>query len=258
MEPSELTSLLLIFATISSGAFLGALGNKLVTYNSKTAWKWGFYIFSIISFIGACIYLFIKQDWGILDYVGLIILFISSICLFIFTRIFLDKKTIYRTTELDPIINEFTKLSDHNEIKLFGGDLDFFGSTPSEMDKNNQYNHLKSMSFRRVLILCEDPVDNLTKIRYGKILQEISGVELRFYNPDEADLLIRGRLKTLQGSERLLIYSKLDSGLYQTIETDTANSNGALYSNIWKLVWSLANKTTKKQKDEFLKLFSGR
>ena len=192
------------------------------------------------------------------DFFGLSLLLISSICLFIFTKKFLDKKSIYRTSELDPIINNFTDLSDHNEMKLFGGDLNFFGNVPSEMDQNDQYNHLKSLCFRKLLILCEEPANNLTKIRYGKILQEMNGVELRFYNPDEADLQIRGRLKTLQGAERLLIYSKVDSGLYQTIETDTANSNGALYSNIWRLIWLLAKKPTTKQIEEFLRLFNNK
>lgn len=123
------------------------------------------------------------------------------------------------------------------------------------MDINDQYSHLKSLCFRKLLILCEAPADNSTKIRYGKIIQEMRGVELKFYNPDEADLRIRGRLKTLQGVERLLIYSKVDSGLYKTIETDTANSNGALYSNIWRLIWSLAKEPSREQIEEFKSLF---
>lgn len=48
MDTANLTNIVLSIAAISLGAFLGALGNKLVTYNSsKTGWKWGFYIFSI-------------------------------------------------------------------------------------------------------------------------------------------------------------------------------------------------------------------
>ena len=256
METSELTNIIISFATISLGAFLGALGNKLVTHNSQTNWKWGFYLLSIISLILVFVYPFLADSLNFGDYFGLSILIISSICLFIFTKRFLDKKSIYKTLELDPIINKFTDLSDHNEIKLFGGDLNFFGNTTSEMDNNNQYNHLKSICFRKLLILCEEPADTLTKIRYGKILHEMRGVELKFYNPDEADLRIRGRLKTLQGAERLLIYSKVDSGLYKTIETDTANSNGALYSNIWRLIWSLAKKPSSERIEEFKSLFN--
>lgn len=216
----------------------------------------GILYFFNLSLIFVFIFPFIKKDLVFEDYFGLSLILISGICIIIFTKKFLDKKSIYRTSELSPIIKRFTDLSDHNELKLFGGDLNFFGNTPSEMDMNDQYNHLKSLCFRMLLILCEVPADNSTKIRYGKIIQEMRGVELKFYKPDEADLQIRARLKTLQGAERLLIYSKVDSGLYQTIETDTANSNGALYSNIWRLIWSLAREPSRQQIEEFKSLFN--
>ena len=257
MESSEFTSVILSFGAVSLGAFLGALGNKLVTHNSQTNWKWGFYLLSIISFLIGIIYPIIIHKLVFNDYFGIFILLISSISLFVFTKKFLDRKFIYASSELDPIINNFTSNADHNEIKLFGGDLNFFGNGSSEMDRNSQYNHLKSLSFKKVAILCEFPSDIPTKIRYGKILNEAHGVELRFYNPEEADLRIRGRLKTIQGVEKLLIYTKIDSGKYQTIETDTANSNGALYNNIWKLIWSLATKLDEGQRNEYINLYNG-
>jgi len=255
MESTELTQYFLAFASTTLGTFLGAVGNKLVTYNSQTKWKWAFYMLGICAIISIPIYLKITNNLFFINYFTVSILGVSAVCIIIFTRKFLDKKSVFKTSELNPIINEFTSLSDHAEIKLFGGDLNFFGNGSSEMDKNSQYNHLKSIGFKKVSILCEVPRDTSTKIRYGKILHEMKGVTLKFYNPDEADLLIRGRMKTFQGVEKLMIYSKIESGKYQAIETDTANSNGALYNNIWKLIWSLAIDINELKRTEYLNLF---
>ncbi len=251
-----LTQYLLVIAGISFGAFFGSLGSKLVSIEYRTNWKWAFYIWGSLVVVGPLIYLLVdKLDGNIIDYITIILSIISGALLIVFTRIKLDKKYIYKSSELDPIINKFTSLADRSEIRLFGGDLNFFGNAPSEMDGNTQYNYLKSLDFKKTLILCEEPRNSATKIRYGKICSELKGVELRFYRPEEADLMIRGRMKTVQGVERLLIYNKMKSATYQTIETDTANSNGALYNNIWKLVWSLATKLSQSQKDEYIKLF---
>ncbi len=62
-------------------------------------------------------------------------------------------------------------------------------------------------------------------------------------------------MKTISGVEKLLIYSKIKSGKYLAIETDTANSNGALYNNIWKLIWSLATRLSSQQKTEYKDLY---
>lgn len=82
--------------------------------------------------------------------------------------------------------------------------------------------------------------------------------DLRFYKPDRADLKVRGRIIQLQGVDKLLMYSRIESGIYQAIETDTSNSNGALYNNIWQLIWSLADKPTQAQLDLYKGLFSKR
>jgi len=257
MNTAEITQISLGLGTIAFGTFLGAIGNKLVAINAQTKWKWAFYILSMISILAGILFSFLYFESTFKYYLTVTLLLTSGILLLIFTRKALDKKFVYRTIELDPIINSFTSLSDKSEIKLFGGDLDFFGNAPVDMDQNRQYGYLKSLKFRKISIICEEPRNPLTKIRYGKILHEMNCVELKFYNPDEADLMIRGRMKTLNGVEKLMIYSKIESGKYQTIETDTANSNGALYNNIWKLVWSLANKISDQQKQEYTKLFSG-
>jgi hypothetical protein len=77
-------------------------------------------------------------------------------------------------------------------------------------------------------------------LRYGKIITEIHNVELRYYQPEKADLRVRGRIIEVNGVNKLLMYTKNKPGSYQAIETDTANSSGALYGNIWDLIWSLA------------------
>ncbi len=166
-------------------------------------------------------------------------------------------KDTYNTPQLDPIVNDFTSSADTSEIKLFGGDLNFLGNSPNEIDKNAQYSHLRSMTFRRVLILCEEPVSLIQMIRYGKILDEVNGSELRFYNPERADLRVRGRIIKVNGSDKLLMYNRIKSGVYKAIETDTANSNGALYGNIWELTWSLASQPTEDTKKRYISLFKG-
>jgi hypothetical protein len=257
MSQSEIITLFLALSLCSLGVFLGTIGNKIVTVKYTTNWKWSFYIFSGLSIIGSIIFscMFFLEIVFINFFISGVLL-ISGMGLFVFTYKYLDRRYIYKTTELDPIINKFTEESDKNEIKLFGGDLNFFGNAPSDLDKNSQYNFLKASNFKRTLILCEEPRDSLTKIRYGKLLHELKGVELRFYNPDTADLRIRGRMKETQGVVKLLIYSKVtNTSKYQTIETDTANSDGALYKNIWNLIWSLANKIDTSQQTEYIRLF---
>jgi|WetSurMetagenome_2_1015567.scaffolds.fasta_scaffold105794_2 hypothetical protein len=257
MNSTELTTQLFLgLATISLGTFLGALGNKLVSSNFHSKWKYAFYFLSIISLIASILFavIFAKKDF--ISWLTIVSLIISGVLLFAFTKKVLDKKHTFKTHGLDPIVNNFTTDSDKKEIKLFGGDLNFFGEEPIDMNDNKQYSHLKRSRFGRILVLCEEPRTNHTKIRYGKILNELSGIEMKFYNPEDADLLIRGRMKTLNGVEKLMIYSKIKSGIYETIETDTANSNGALYNNIWKLIWSLANGVDAEMKADYIKLYN--
>ena len=48
----------------------------------------------------------------------------------------------------------------------------------------------------------------------------------------------------LDGSTKLLMYHK-ESNLkfIELLNTDTSDSDGALYNNIWELVWELATET---------------
>lgn len=166
---------------------------------------------------------------------------ILGVILLLTSKKYLFEQNIYKSSELDPKVNTFTEDADKKEIKLFGGDLNFLGEYPPDLDVNNQYIHLRAMRFQKVLILCEFPKSRTQEMRYGKILSDITGAELRFYNPDSADLRVRGRIIQVNGVDRLLIYKKIKSKVYRAIKTDTADSEGALYNNIWQLVWSLAH-----------------
>ncbi len=252
--------ILVSLASIAMGGFFGILGNKLINTREKSNWKWAYYLFGglVILFALGCIGANNVHDP---HYKATIIIAILSIIsgglIIIGTKKLLLAKNIYSIPELNPIINEFTNIADRSEIKLFGGDLNFFGNSTSDIDRNIQYNHLKALRFSKVLILCEEPNSPETRIRYGKILAEIPHTSLGFYNPRLADLRVRGRLIRVDGSTKLLMYTKDKPGYYKAIETDTGNSNGALYNNIWELVWSLSYKPTAEENDSMIKMFSG-
>lgn len=256
MMYSDVTQFLVVFTGISLGAFLGIAGNKLVSSNYIPGIKWIFYLLAVTSIIiGGIFSVVFFKYLEILGKISIITLIVTGVALFIFTYRFLDVKYIFKTKELTPIINNWSSNADRSEIKLFGGDLSFFGNSFSEMNQDQQYVYLRDARFRKILILCEEPKTSETKRRYGKILDELKGTDLRFYEPDKADLQIRGRLKTVNGVSKLLVFLKIGSGRYQTIDTDTANSNGALYNNIWNLTWSLAKAPTDVEKDEYIQAF---
>ncbi len=246
----------LALAGATSGALFGAIGLKLFLETSKSNWKWFFYILALISVLSAIMNGMIEfSKLTIMGWIIVCALLVLGIYLLYFTSRHLDKKNIYTTDELNPIINDFTMTADLTEIRLFGGDLSFLGNSPIEIDRNVQYTFLKSRNFAKICILCEEPKKNATKITYGKLLHELTGVELKFYRPDKADLQIRGRMITIAGAKKLLIYSKNNGGYYETIRTDTGNTSGALYGNIWDLIWSLAKDVTSDQRNEYIDLY---
>lgn len=255
MELDDLRFLLTTGISASIGASLGILRSKLFATKVNSVLYYFFYILAIILFLFA-VYttiIFWKEAKIIV-----IVAFISSVCLAAATKYIIVIKDTYTTSELDPIVNKWTSNGDRNEIKLFGGDLSFFGGDPTKMSSNSQYSQLCDRNFNHVLILCEAPNDNIKRIRYGKILIDIPGAELRFYNPEKADLRVRGRIIKVQGADKLLVYTKVKSGIYQAIETDTGNTNGALYSGIWDLIWDLAKVPSPEQIDNFKQLYQER
>jgi hypothetical protein len=244
MDFNHVTAILLSGTSICFGAFLGVLRSKIFATKSKTNLHKLFYAFSALIFLFSIFFLF--NNWNEIfkpSWFGIIVesvAIVSSVSLIILTKKYLVVKDIYNTSELDPIINKFTESADKDQIKLFGGDLNFFGNYPSQIDMHPQYLTLRSLQFKKIFILCEKPKDTSVKIRYGKILHDMPQTQLRYYEPDRADLKVRGRIIEVTGSVKLLMYTKIESKVYQAISTDTANSNGALYNNIWELVWSLA------------------
>lgn len=260
MQQSDFITVFIAITSISIGVFFGILGNRLVSINNKSGWKWAFYTLGILSV--AVSFIIGYLNWSSITsnelvLMGFIFSILSGILVLVSTKKILDKKQIFNSNELDPIVNDFTSKADKNEIKLFGGDLNFFGNSPQEIDVNKQYTHLRSLQFHRILILCETPNNQIQRIRYGKILSELYGSELRFYNPREADLRVRGRIIRMDGSTKLLMYNKERSKVYRAIESDTSNTNGALYNNIWDLVWQLATRPTSEDVAVFINLFQG-
>ncbi|MEQ9297809.1 MAG: hypothetical protein RIF33_04560 [Cyclobacteriaceae bacterium] len=246
--------------SISTGILLGAIGNKLVSSKERSGWIFAFYILSLIVLL-VPVYLVIVDFSTLKQWPQLLLPFMTfagGVGIFIFTKRILSVKDIFKPDELTPKINELTEIADKSIIKLFGGDLDFFGSSPKEMDLNSQYSTLKAAGFNKIFIICETPGtnDTTTMVRYGKILTEISGVELKFYNPEQADLRVRGRILKQNGSDRLLMFTKIASKRYKALETDTADSTGALYGNLWDLIWSLANTPKDEKIEEYRSLFS--
>ena len=248
----DLTLLLSIGISAAVGATLGILRSKIFATKVKTTLHYSFYVISGLLFLLAIYTIFVSDSTS---KTVIVVSFIASGGLAAATRLLLIVKDTYTSKELDPIVNHWTSSADKSEIKLFGGDLDFFGKEPSLMDSNSQYSHLRSHVFNSVLILCETPNDSMKKIRYGKILVDIPNTELRFYNPKEADLRVRGRIIKVNGVNRLLVYIKIRSGIYHAVETDTGNTSGALYNNIWDLAWSLATKPSNDQLETYRKLF---
>lgn len=254
----NLIKIILTCGSVSLGALLGVLRSKIFASKENNKLHYIFYGFSIISAL-TCLIVGIKY-WNQIDSFALGVLiatFVVSILLWLATNKYLFFKNIFNSTELDTPVNKFTSNADKNDIKLFGGDLNFFGNSPSEIDNNSQYTHLKSLAFKKVSILCETPHNQIQKIRYGKILHEMPYVELRFYEPETADLKVRGRIIQVQGVTKLLMYTKIKSGIYQSLETDTANSNGALYNNIWELAWALAQRPAKADLDSYIAIYTG-
>jgi hypothetical protein len=241
---------------LCGGAFFGVLGSRMVAINDRTGWKWAFYSIAIVVFASGIVYaIAFRNELNTNSSIGIVLSIVFAALTIFFTKKFLDVKNVYRTVELNPIINQFTEMADKNEIKLFGGDLNFFGNSTNEIDIHPQYTKLRALQFNKVSILCEEPNNPNKMLRYGKLLVEIPNVELRFYHPEEADLRVRGRLIKVNGVDKLLMYNKMGAGRYRTIETDTANSNGALYNNIWDLVWSMAIKPEPEQVQSYIELF---
>lgn len=257
--------ILLAGASLCLGAYLAALRTKIGSEKIKNKLHYGFYGICILFFIASVATtifcwndIIYEEEKFKPNWFAIIVLLLcagSTFILFFYTKKNIVGKHQYNLKELDPIVNKFTENADKNNIRLLAGDINFFGNSPHEMDSNSQYICLKAAAFRQIEILCLRPQKTDEKIRYGKILNDLPQVQLRYYNPPKADLNLRGRLKTLNNVTHLLMYNKIQSGIYEAVMTDTANNSGALYNHIWSLIWDLAEQPTQEETDEYESLF---
>lgn len=257
MSQEQLLNLFLSLFGLTAGAFLGLVISISLIAKTKGWLPCLLYGFSVVVFLAAIATLSFRWSDIKINCLLLAVVLVSglsAIGLILITKYYLDKKESFTTKELNPIVNKFTQDADNTEIKLFGGDLSFLGSTAAEMDGNVQYSDLKLKRFKSILILCESPSKQITKARYGKILLDMPGSEFRYYNPKEADLQLRGRIIRVNRATRLLMYVKVKSGVYKTVNTDTASDEGTLYDGIWTLTWSLAVRPTQEEIAEYKRL----
>ncbi len=265
MTLDNVLKLLLAGASLCLGSYLTALRAKITSSKRKNKLHYAFYGVTILFFASAIVALFYywselfsERETGNPNYFGLTTIGVciaGTIILFLFTRKNLVGKYQYKTSELDPVVNRFTKNADKDNIRLLAGDINFFGNSPIDMENNSQYECLKKERFREIQILCWKPKTNAEKIRYGKIINDMPEVKIKFYKPPKADLKIRGRLKTLNNVTHLLIYNKIQSGIYEALEIDTANSSGAMYNHLWELIWESAEEPSHADLQEYNNLY---
>ncbi len=247
MNLDESLKILLAGGSLAAGAALTALRSKLAATREKNFLHWPFYVISALIATGTVITALcywgqiFSPSWFAINVCAICL--ISSIGLVLVTKKFLAGKNQFSTDQLDPVVNKFTSNADKANIKLLAGNLDFLGTSRHEIDSHPQYSCLREASFRHIEILCVPPVGIADKIRYGKILVDLQAVELRYYNPEQADLNVRSRIKTLNNVTRLLIYNKVKPRVYEALELDTADLNGAHFSRLWNLVYIPAKVT---------------
>ena len=257
MSAEMVFNLMVAFLSLSLGILLGIFRSKIFSkdYNGDLyrIFIVVFLVLAILVAVASCLY------WNSFTFpmqVLAVVSALSGLIVAFFAKKYMQFKNIFKSEELDPIVNKFTDDADRTEIKLFGGDLNFFGEAPDKIEENNQYTHLRKKRFNRILILCEKPSNNSQKMRYGKILNDMPYTRFGFYHPELADLKVRGRISQVQGVNKLLIYTKVKSKRYRAIETDTSDSDGQRYLSIWVLVWSLSEKPTESELKEYKSLIN--
>src|SRR5688572_11434646 len=130
MNSKELFDILAGVAFIAFGAFFGVIANRLIAVREKSAWKSAYYLLGILLIVFALILLVVKfRVISELGWFAVIFSIVSGSLIVFATRKLLDVSDVYSIAKLNPIINKFTRLADRTEIKLFGGDLNFFGNS---------------------------------------------------------------------------------------------------------------------------------
>lgn len=121
---------------------------------------------------------------GIVDltilFSGLLFLTLT-ICIYYFTA----KSDLRSRKKINQEIINFTKLADtKQEIRLFGGDLNFFGNVIDNSILNNeQFLQLKEMDFHKIRVLCIQPNNEEDKLRLGFLQHEFGNkIQIKFFN----------------------------------------------------------------------------
>jgi|GEM_PF-1251842 len=255
----DLLKVFLAGGSLTAGAFLTALRAKLANTKRKNWLHLSFYIIASLVLFGALIFLISywerirEPHWFAIIVLASAVVF--SIALIWVTKKFLAGKYQYTISELNPVVNSFSINADKHNIKLLAGNLDFLGKSVAEIDQHPQFLCLKAEGFQQIQILCTRPVSNEDKLRYGKIITDLPSIQLRYYKPIEADLKVRGRIKTLNNVTRLLIYSKVSPGRYEALGLNTAETDGALYTHLWNLIWELAESPSNEQLEEYKRFY---
>ncbi|WP_028523264.1 hypothetical protein [Runella limosa] len=230
------------------GVFFGLLANTLTQRNQKfKKWTFLFYLLGIVP-VGCSIF-FMKENLNNPDnsklWFGFIILIVCVLYqVFIYLILNYDDR-VYSPKELDLIIRKFTENSKIDTMRMFAGDLNFFGTDIKSIKNNAQFKQLYDLEFRRIQILCRRPKNEQEEIRYGMIVKEINNIELRFYNKNIEDLKVRGRItKHAPSVDAISIYERIAAKKYRVIESDVNHFDCGLFIKIFKLVWHNADTPT--------------
>lgn len=246
--------------TFVAGVFFGLLNNVLTSKgNFSQKWQYVLYVLGSVLFVLGLFAL--SKDYETYKAVGwacIITSVVYTLGVYYLLNIFVG---LIHASKLVPRVINFTENAKSDEIRLWGGDLNFFGASVIEMEANEQYKQLKNKKFDKILILCKKPKNNELKKCYGKIINDFKdAVEFKFYNEETSpDLNIRGRIKRKYSPDIFVafIYERIDSNRYKAIEEDmTKQDCNMIYVKIWEMSWKHADYLSEIDKKNFLKLFS--
>jgi hypothetical protein len=239
------------------GILAGFLANILVSRGSyKTKWMFLFYGIGLVTF---CLSVWTIRAGGdpYVTYPGISISAAYFPTLYFMTR----RKDRFSTHELNPMIIKFTSDADDELLRLFFGDINCFGDTPSTIEQHPQYQQLKQLQFKRVLILCERPQKTDQKVRYGKLLTDFQDVRIKHYNTTTArDIGVRGRIKKVGPAnvDHIQLYrgARHDGNkCWAAVERDMNHSDCLLYVKLWEMLWDNADPSADSEVREWRKLY---
>ena len=143
---------------------------------------------------------YVYKDSSILHWTVIITIIWIFICLLLF-----GNREIVSRSRIDKMIRKFTNDSDQNNpIRIFGGDLDFFGKVENNVksidkifhpnkyiETNKQFNQLTEKGFTKICILSVKPTrdnsrDKETRIRIGFLKNRLGdNLEIKFFDKRE-------------------------------------------------------------------------